>query len=84
MQNTNQLGRLTKWAVELSEHDIVYKNHTTAKSQVLADFRIELTPELEQDLVLPSLNWILHVDDSSTNKGSGAGLQLQSLTCELI
>jgi len=84
MQNTNQSGRLTKWAVELSEHDIVYKNRTAAKSQVLADFLIELTPELEQDLVLPSLNWILHVDGSSMNKGSGAGVHLQSPTGELI
>ncbi|XP_048619844.1 uncharacterized protein LOC125590348 [Brassica napus] len=84
MQNTNQSRRLTKWAVELSEHDIVYKNRTAAKSQVLADFLIELTPELEQDLVLPSLNWILHVDGSSANKGSGAGVQLQSPIGELI
>ena len=84
MQNTNQSGRLTKWAMELSEHDIVYKNRTAAKSQVLADFLIELTPELEQDLILPSVNWILHVDGSSTSKGSGAGVQLQSPTGELI
>ncbi|XP_048611561.1 uncharacterized protein Mb2253c-like [Brassica napus] len=39
---------------------------------------------LEQDLVLPSQNWILHVDGSSTNKGSGAGVQLQSPIGELI
>ncbi|XP_048613129.1 uncharacterized protein LOC111208165 [Brassica napus] len=84
MQNTNQLGRLTKWGMELSEHDIVYKNRTTAKSKVLADFLIELTPELEQDLILPSVNWILHVDGSSTSKGSEAGVQLQSPTGELI
>ena len=84
MQNTNQSGRLTKWAMELSEHDIVYKNRTTAKSQVLAYILIELALELEQDLVLPSANWILHVDGSSTNKGSGAGEQLQSPTGELI
>ncbi|XP_048608335.1 uncharacterized protein LOC125584234 [Brassica napus] len=84
MQNTNQSGRLTKWAMELSEHHIVYKNRTAAKSQVLADFLIELTPELEQDLILPSVNWILHVDGSSTSKGSGAGVQLQSPTGELI
>ncbi|XP_048626848.1 uncharacterized protein LOC125594842 [Brassica napus] len=70
--------------MELSEHDIVYKNRTAAKSQVLVDFLIELTPELEQDLILPSLNWILHVDGSSTSKGSGAGVQLQSPTGELI
>ncbi|XP_056854370.1 uncharacterized protein LOC130503826 [Raphanus sativus] len=84
MQNANHSRRLTKWAMELSEHDIVYKNRTAAKSQVLADFLIELTPELEQDLAVSSRNWILHVDGSSTNKGSGAGVQLQSPTGELI
>ncbi|XP_018454115.1 uncharacterized protein LOC108825305 [Raphanus sativus] len=84
MQNANHSQRLTKWAMELSEHDIVYKNRTAAKSQVLADFLIELTPELEQDLAVSSRNWILHVDGSSTNKGSGAGVQLQSPTGELI
>ncbi|XP_048611628.1 uncharacterized protein LOC125585939 [Brassica napus] len=83
-QNTNQSGRLSKWAIELSEDDIVFKNRTAAKSQVLADFLIELAPELEQDLILPSQNWILHVDGSSTNKGSGAGVQLQSPTRELF
>lgn len=71
MQNCNQSGRLAKWAFELSEHDITYKNRTDAKSQVLADFLIELSPELEPDLIPPDQKWILHVDGSSTNKGSG-------------
>ncbi|KAL0730434.1 hypothetical protein Bca4012_026527 [Brassica carinata] len=57
------------------------KSHS---SQILADFLIKLTPELEQDLILPSQNWILHVDGSSTNKGSGAGIQIQSPRVELI
>ena len=43
-----------------------------------------MAPELEQDLALPSPNWTLHVDGSSTNKGAGAGVQLQSPTGELI
>ena len=76
MQNTKQSDRLSKWAIELSEHDIVFKNRMAAKSQVLADFLIELTPELEQDLILPNQNRIMLVDGSSTNKGSGAGVQL--------
>lgn len=84
LQNTNRSGRLTKWAIELGELDIIYKNRTAAKSQVLADFLVELAPELEQDLTLPSSNWTLHVDGSSTNKGAGAGVQLQSPTGELI
>ena len=31
-------GRMTKWAVELSEYDITYQPRTAIKSQVLADF----------------------------------------------
>ena len=51
---------------------------------MLADFLIELTPELEQDLKLPSDNWILHVDGSSSARGSGIGVHLQSPTGELL
>lgn len=36
------------------------------------------------DLETPDTDWILHVDGSSTNKGSGAGVQLQSPTGEVI
>ena len=55
-QNTNQSGPLSNWAIELSEHNIVFKTRAAAKSQVLADFLIELSPELKQDLILPSHN----------------------------
>ncbi|XP_013616926.1 PREDICTED: uncharacterized protein LOC106323330 [Brassica oleracea var. oleracea] len=75
LQNTNRSGRLTKWAIKLGELDITYKNITTAKSQVLTDFLIELAPDP---------NWTLHVYGSSTNRGAGAGVQLQSPTGELI
>ena len=73
-----------KWAIELGELDITYKNRTAAKSQVLADFLVELALELEQDLALPNPNWILHVDGSFTKKCSRVGVQLQSPTGELI
>lgn len=84
LQNTNRAGRLTKWAIELGELDITYKCRTAAKAQVLADFLVELSPELAQDLETSDSTWILHVDGSSTNKGSGAGVQLQSPSGELI
>ncbi|XP_048613404.1 uncharacterized protein LOC125587236 [Brassica napus] len=80
LQNTNRSGRLTKWAIELGELDITYKNRTAAKSQVLEDFLIELAPELEQDLTLPNPNWTLHVDGSSTNRGCR---KYESLIAEL-
>ncbi|XP_033139102.1 uncharacterized protein LOC117130186 [Brassica rapa] len=79
-----EIWQTHKVGIELGELDITDKNRTAAKSQVLADFLVELAPELEQDLALPSSNWTLHVDGSSTNKGAGAGVQLQSPTGELI
>ncbi|KAF8085674.1 hypothetical protein N665_0652s0002 [Sinapis alba] len=76
LKKTNHSGRLSKWAFELSEHDITYNNRTAT------DFLVELTPELQQDLALPSPNWVLHVDGSLTVKGSWAGVQLQSPTVQ--
>ena len=38
LQKPKLFGRLTKWAVELSEYDILYQPYTAIKSQALADF----------------------------------------------
>lgn len=40
---------MAKWAIKLSEYDIKYNNRTSAKSQVLADFIVELPPKLVSD-----------------------------------
>lgn len=50
MHNTNQSGRLSKWTVELNDHDIKYKMWSSEKSQVLDEFIIKLSLELEQDM----------------------------------
>jgi hypothetical protein len=36
--NCDSLGRLGKWAMELSEHVIDFEERNAIKSQVLADF----------------------------------------------
>ena len=36
-------GRLTKWAIELSEFDIRYKPRRAIKGQILANFVLEFT-----------------------------------------
>ncbi|XP_024015836.1 uncharacterized protein LOC112089095 [Eutrema salsugineum] len=83
LHSPSQSGRLAKWAVELSEYDIEYKNRTSAKSQVLADFLIELPKEfvVEQP---PRELWILHVDESSSHWGSGVGIRLKSPNGEIL
>ena len=39
-------GRLTKWTVKLSEYDITFQPRTALKSQVLADFITDFTPNV--------------------------------------
>ncbi|XP_071901073.1 uncharacterized protein [Coffea arabica] len=79
---------MTKWAVELAEHDIGYKPPTAIKAQALADFLAEganLTlTELSplRDDVQPKEPWVLFVDGASSKEGSGAGLLLISPTGE--
>ncbi|XP_048611804.1 uncharacterized protein LOC125586057 [Brassica napus] len=66
------------------KYDVTFQSRPSTKSQVLADFLIELTPELEHDLQLPNGIWILHVDGSSSSRGSEIGFHLQSPTGELL
>ncbi|XP_027120541.2 uncharacterized protein [Coffea arabica] len=81
-------GRMTKWAVELAEHDIGYQSRTAIKAQALADFLAEgasltlteLSP-LRED-VRTKEPWVLFVDGASSKEGSGAGLLLISPTGE--
>ena len=75
------LGRLMKWALELSEFDIRYKPKRAIKGQVLANFVMEFTPaELAEDtrvtLNLPI--WKLFVNGAANAQGSGARLILTS------
>ena len=74
-------GRLMKWAIELSDFDIIYKPKTAIKGKVLADFIMEFTlaehaqnTQVTNDL--PA--WKLSVDGASNAQGSGAGLILTS------
>ncbi|XP_070026527.1 uncharacterized protein [Nicotiana sylvestris] len=47
-------GRLAKWAIELSEYDIIYQSRTAIKAQVLAnfigDFSTNLVLEAEKEI----------------------------------
>ncbi|XP_024009251.1 uncharacterized protein LOC112084363 [Eutrema salsugineum] len=83
LHSPSQSGRLAKWAIELSEYDIEYRNRSSAKSQVLADFLIELSAEVTNEPTLDEA-WTLHVDGSSSKHGSGIGINLTSPTGEIL
>ncbi|XP_024006401.1 uncharacterized protein LOC112082919 [Eutrema salsugineum] len=82
LHSPSQSGKMAKWAVELSEYDIDYRGRTAAKSQVLADFLVELAPELTGEA--PDEKWSLHVDGSASKHGSGVGIRLESPTHEVL
>ena len=76
------LGRMMKWAIELSEFDIKYKPKTAIKGQVLADFVMEFTSaeptenaQTPTDLPIKRLS----IDGATNAQGSRAGLILTSL-----
>jgi len=83
LHSPSQSGRLAKWAVELSEYDIEYRPRTSAKSQVLADFLVELPTETITNEE-PNSTWLLHVDGSSSKQGSGVVIRLTSPTSEIL
>ncbi|XP_057730619.1 uncharacterized protein LOC130945949 [Arachis stenosperma] len=65
-------GRMTKWAIELSEFDISYQSRGSPKAQRLADFVAEFTCKSEQNK-----NWELYVDGASNENGCGVGILLK-------
>ncbi|KFK40896.1 hypothetical protein AALP_AA2G057300 [Arabis alpina] len=83
LHSPSQSGRLAKWVVELSEYDIEYKGRTCNKSQVLADFFIELPEHQTTKEVRKGIKG-LHVDGSSSKNGSGIGIHLASPTGEIL
>ncbi|XP_061348347.1 uncharacterized protein LOC133293760 [Gastrolobium bilobum] len=70
-------GRMTNWAIELSEYDIIYESRKAIKSQALADFIIELTP-VNPEHSESGNAWKVYVDGSSNDKGSGAEIIFES------
>ncbi|XP_057442036.1 uncharacterized protein LOC130733791 [Lotus japonicus] len=75
LQKPDLSGRLVSWSVELSEYDNFYKPRWQVTIQSLIDFVAELTPtEGERK----NSEWVLSVDGSSNEQGSGAGVSTES------
>ncbi|XP_068498362.1 uncharacterized protein [Phaseolus vulgaris] len=76
-------GRMVKWAVEFSEFDIKYEPRGPIKGQIFADFVVELSSETVQNAG-DGFRWVLSVDGSSNQFGSGAGVILEGPNDVLI
>ena len=77
LQKPDVAGRMVDWAVELSEFDILYEPRGSIKGQVYTDFVAELSPGSAQQEEEVGSQWVLSVDGSSNQQGSGAGVVLE-------
>ncbi|RDX70203.1 hypothetical protein CR513_50577, partial [Mucuna pruriens] len=80
LRKPDLVGRMTGWAIELSEFDMVYEARGHVMAQVLADFANELTPKPhEKEEAKANKRWMLSIDGSYNKKGSGVGITLEGL-----
>ena len=76
LEKPDVAGRMVRWAVELSEFDVQYEPRGPIKGQVYAHFVVELSSEaMHQEGA--DFRWVLSVDWSSNQKGSGVGVILE-------
>ncbi|XP_071699307.1 uncharacterized protein [Rutidosis leptorrhynchoides] len=77
-------GRLTKWAIELGEHENTYCARNAIKGQVMADYLAETAADMPticdpEQLPAPSPElWELYTDGTASSEGARAGLILTS------
>jgi hypothetical protein len=71
--NKDRFGRISKWAMELSEYIIDFEKHSVIKSQVLADVVAEWTqPESTIEGDVPESPWLVYCDGAWKAVGAGA------------
>jgi ribonuclease HI len=78
LRNQDAIGRISKWAVELSALNIDFKPRTAIKSQALVDFMAKWR---ENQLPTPTErteHWVMYFDGSLKLEGAGAGVLLIS------
>ncbi|XP_068491975.1 uncharacterized protein [Phaseolus vulgaris] len=76
LQKPDVAGKMVRWAVELSEFDIQYEPRGPIKGQVYADFVVELSSAATHHEGA-GFRWVLSVDGSSNQQGSGVGVILE-------
>nr|CAH66232.1 H0825G02.9 [Oryza sativa] len=94
LHNREGIGRVVKWAIELSEFDLHFQPLHAIKSQALADFVAEWTrapepvsaPEASSGpSQLPhTAYWVMQFDGSLSLQGAGAGVTLTSPSGDVL
>jgi hypothetical protein len=78
LRNQDAIGRISKWAVELSTLNIDFKPRTAIKSQALVDFMAEWRQnQLPTPTERPE-HWIMYFDGLLMLEGACAGVLLIS------
>ncbi|KAK8924215.1 hypothetical protein KSP39_PZI019127 [Platanthera zijinensis] len=72
LEKPEHLGRLAKWAIELSEFEISYVPRTAIKAHVLADFLIDTAESTFGQAKRSPLAWTIYVDGASGKNSSRA------------
>ena len=77
MSSSEVAGRMALWAVELSEIGIRYRQRTTIKGQVVANFIAKFTLKDSQGAE-ETPQWNIYTDESSNRQAGGVGVVLIS------
>ena len=89
MRNSNGMGRVAKWGIELQAFDLEFLTTKKVKSKALADFVAEWTDpsmaeRIEEISTLPGKttpgSWSMNFDGACGKEGAGAGIILTSPT----
>ncbi|XP_068498197.1 uncharacterized protein [Phaseolus vulgaris] len=76
LQKPDVAGRMVRWAVELSEFDVLYEPRGPIKGQVYVDFVVELSSGAAHQEEA-GFKWVLSADEFSNQQGSGADVILE-------
>lgn len=77
LQKMDLAGRMLKWAIELSEYDLIFEGRGLVRPQALVDFVAEMAISGKKGVWGSLEGWILSVDGLSNVQGSGAGIILE-------
>jgi hypothetical protein len=78
LNNRDAIGKIAKWAIELSMYDIVHKSWTAIKAQALNNFVAEWTETQPRPKERELEYYTINFDGSLQLQGAGVGILVTS------